>query len=141
MRCNPPLNPLIDAGAQVIFLVRFFAREKGGEGDKYSSAQMQDRMMEIMFSAPLEKEIEIIQAVSKLKGTEGVRVIDPTNNEAFYEGQPMRVEAFCDLVQNRLDFFSHHEVLSHSRWRSMFDEGRAVGKAIIDQYVSMGVFE
>jgi hypothetical protein len=74
MRCNPPLNPLIDAEANHIFLLRFFAKNgsPGTDVDHLpawhadNGAQMQERFLDAVFSVPLEKELETIAAVNHL---------------------------------------------------------------------------
>lgn len=138
MRCNPPINPLIDEGAERILLIRFFAKEKLGGGTMKNHLDLEDRMLETMFSAPLEKELEMIRALGETKGH--IEIIDPTNSKSLFNGEPMRVHEFADFVSCKLDYFSHHEAAMVSNWRKMFAVGKTVGNAILEQYLEQGVF-
>jgi len=131
MRCNPPLNPLIDVDADRILLLRFFCKEKKIVSPQ-SSAESQDRYLETIFTAPLEKEIELINARSRglqEPGKRHITIIDPTDssNPHYY------VEDFDDLVARKLSFSSHFRAQWPLQRESMYEDGKWIGKQIANR--------
>lgn len=125
MRCNPPLNPLMDVNASQILLLRFFAK-KSGEAAVDNQIELVNRYLESVFTAPLEKEIDMIKAVNRwvakhqATGKKQVQVLDAVDH----------VPNFRALVENQLDCFSHFEASEHWSWEPMFNRGVEAGAAI-----------
>ncbi len=121
MRCNPPLNPLCDVQSTHILLIRFFARELPS-GQSHNLAELLNRYLEVIFTAPLEKEMELIDAMSRMK--RAVAILDPAKD----------VPRFKRLLQEELDLFSHFDTLNPTEPEAMFEHGKEVGEAIVAHY-------
>jgi hypothetical protein len=106
-------------------LIRFFARSLPS-GQTHNFAELLNRYLEVIFTAPLEKEIETINAMSRVKRP--VEILDPT------DGDPARgVPRFHRLVEE-LDLFSHFDALTPAGPETMFEQGREAGEAIVAHY-------
>ena len=132
MRCNPPLNPLIECGCEAILLLRFFAKDKP-RGNTQDGLELYDRYLEVIFGAPLQKEIETIELVNRLlektpiPGKQPVRVIDASSAN---DGVP----AFRELVERELDYASHFaEQIPQNRER-MYERGHEIGRQLAETY-------
>jgi predicted acylesterase/phospholipase RssA len=125
MRCNPPLNPLIDVGVSNILLIRFFAK---GLTDPQidNQAELLNRYYDTVFTAPLEKELDFIEVVNHFvekdaaSAKKRVNVFDPSDE----------VKEFRDLLQNELDCLSHYQAADWGLWDEMFEKGSVAGRAI-----------
>jgi predicted acylesterase/phospholipase RssA len=128
MRCNPPLNPLIDVGASQILLIRFFAKETT-EPEVDNEPELFNRYLDSIFTAPLEKELELIEMVNGFiakSGPDGKRPVEVL--DAIED-----VKDFQRLVQDELDCFSHFQ-FADLKWESMFERGVTAGRAIASYY-------
>lgn len=130
MRCNPPLNPLIDAGADQILLIRFFSKSKKVPLP-HSIPESMDRYLETVFTAPLEKEIETIDFISK--SCEGnrkkpVEIFDPGDDKST-----MYCAELEDLIDNKLTFLSHFKSFNPIYYWPMFYQGQQIGKKIAEK--------
>ena len=129
MRCNPPLNPLIDVGISKILLIRFFAKETA-EAQIDNEAELLNRYFDTVFTAPLEKELDFIETINHIvekKGSSGkkhVEILDPSSC----------VTEFKDLLQNELDCLSHYQAADRGLWHDMFEKGSVAGRAIARYY-------
>ncbi len=141
MRANPPLSPLLDLDADEILLLRFFAKNRA-TGKITNGIDLSERYLEVIFSAPLQKEIEMIQSINRLLEKNPdlsslktqVKILDATDEQ---EGVP----AFRALVENQLDFFSHFEAVNLEKKVKMYNTGQKVGQAILEAYQNRLTFE
>jgi len=129
MRCNPPLNPLVDMGASQILLIRFFAKDIAAVPID-NEAELFNRYYDAVFTAPLEKELDFIEAVNGLvakngaNGKKSVRIFDPSQE----------VPAFKKFLEDELDCLSHYEAADAGLWTDMFEKGVRAGRAIAQHY-------
>jgi hypothetical protein len=129
MRCNPPLNPLLDVGATTILLIRLFAKQKPS-GQTSNESELLDRYLETIFSAPLEKELEFIAAMGKrAQDKPPITILDPANDECTGAGRSL-----ATLVSDELDLLSHFESLNPALAGTMFSTGVEVGEQIVSEY-------
>ncbi len=124
MRCNPPLNPLIDVGASQILLIRFFAKRTS---EIANEAELIDRYLDTVFTAPLEKEIDFIETVNRLSPANGKRKVEVLDAAEC-------VGNFKTLVEDELDCLSHFQSADWYQWDPMFDRGVEAGQAIAEFY-------
>lgn len=141
MRCNPPLTPLIDMGATHIILLRFFSLERLQQPNNY--AQLSDRSMDVMFSMPLQKELESIRLNNHLaaciphvpnfdtlpasiKQRRHIHVLDPAD-----KNNPAYVPEYEQFINNDLNALSHYAGFSTALQDEMFGRGAEVGKAVV----------
>jgi len=143
MRCDPPLNPLIDMGATHIVLLRLFAKDAKEEPN--NNGELNERFLDAIFNIPLQKEIESIAFNNKvakfitsagpgvgvpqeLSNRRVVEILDPSDarNPAHYLG-------YSSFLENDLGSLSHYEVMMmHPALRAqMFDQGFDIGKDVI----------
>jgi predicted acylesterase/phospholipase RssA len=141
MRCNPPLTPLIDIGATHIILLRFFSQEKPPQPD--NSAQLNDRSMDMMFSIPLQKELESIRlnnhlaaCIQHVPNNESlpasiqqrrhVHILDPAD-----KNNPAYLKEYEQFVNDDLNALSHYASADTALQGEMFERGREIGEAVV----------
>jgi predicted acylesterase/phospholipase RssA len=141
MRCNPPLTPLIDVGATHIILLRFFGQEKPPQPENY--AQLNDRSMDVMFSIPLQKELESIRLNNHLAACiqhvpnsdslpasiqqrRHVHVLDPAD-----KNNPAYLKEYAQFINDDLNALSHYASADPALQGEMFECGREIGEAVV----------
>jgi len=138
MRCNPPLNPLVDEGADHIVLLRFFPK-KMPKPRLLSELAVYERYTDAIFTVPLEKERETIETVNKLlKRFDGCPRPDaPGRGQGTAAKQIVEITdaadvscAFETFIREELDYVTHFE--ANLKWETMFERGRAIGKELIE---------
>lgn len=138
MRCNPPLNPLVDMGATHIVLLRFFCKHP--EQEPNNNGELNERFLDAIFNIPLQKEIENIEFRNKLSElarnhaeiaakSRAVRIIDPGDPDAPEGRKPC--SAYLDFLSENLGTLSHYDGLTSVRRAEMFDAGFEIGKQLV----------
>lgn len=141
MRCNPPLTPLIDIGTTHIILLRFFSLDKPPQPN--NALQLNDRSMDVMFSAPLQKELESIRLNNHLAACvphapnadtlpvsiqqrKHIHVLDPAD-----KNNPAYLKEYEQFINDDLNALSHYAGSSTALQDEMFERGTEVGKAVV----------
>jgi hypothetical protein len=138
MRCNPPLNPLVDMGATHIVLLRFFCKHPAQEPN--NNGELNERFLDALFNIPLQKEIEAIEFRNKLSGislnhpelaakSRSVSIIDPGDPDALESRKPC--PAYLDFLSDNLGTLSHYDGLTSTRRAEMFDAGFGIGRQLV----------
>lgn len=139
MRCNPPLNPLVDMGATHIVLLRFFCKHPQQEPN--NNGELNERFLDAIFNIPLQKEIEAIEFRNRISGiacehkeiaskARTVQVIDPGDPDALGKHQPC--PAYLDFLSENLGTLSHYDGQTSLRRAEMFDAGVRIGEELVD---------
>lgn len=138
MRCNPPLNPLVDMGATHIVLLRFFCKHPAQEPN--NNGELNERFLDAIFNIPLQKEIENIEFRNKLSEiaqshaelaakSRAVKIIDPGDPDAPESRKPC--PAYLEFLSENLGTLSHYDGLTSVRRAEMFDAGFAIGRQLV----------
>ena len=138
MRCNPPLNPLVDMGATHIVLLRFFCKHP--EQEPNNNGELNERFLDAIFNIPLQKEIENIEFRNKLSDiaqphpelsskSRPVRIIDPGDPDAPESRKPC--PAYLEFLSENLGTLSHYDGLTSVRRAEMFDAGFVIGRQLV----------
>jgi hypothetical protein len=141
MRCNPPLTPLIDMGATHIILLRFFSQDRRALLN--NTLQLNERSMDVMFSIPLQKELESIHLNNHLAACQSqlptdaelresvplrrhIYVLDPSD-----ETNPAYVREYSQFVNNDLNALSHYAAINTAMQDEMFERGAEIGQIVV----------
>lgn len=143
MRCNPPLNPLIDMGATHVVLLRFFCKDAREEPN--NNAELNGRFIDAVFNIPLQKEIEsialnncIARAIAGMDARSGaacglparrvVEVFDPADS---HPDNPAHCAAYASFLEDELGLLSHFDGANASRRGQMFARGVEIGRELV----------